>query len=191
MRPLQIIIPMAGRGTRFASAGYELPKPLIDVRGKPMIRRVIENLRPARPHRFIFLCLAEHLEPFDLRQRLREWAPDCQIVPVDRVTEGAACTVLLARERVDPEAPLMLANSDQWVDTRIDDYLAEVDRRGLDGMIMTLTDDDPKWSFVRLEDGLVREVRKKQAISREATVGVYNSARAASFFEGADEMIAD
>src|SRR3954471_10466547 len=99
---LNIIIPMAGRGSRFADAGYTTPKPLIPVGGRAMIEWIIENIRPARPHRFVFLCLAEHLEGYpEVPEELRRLCPGGSIVPVRAVTEGAACTVLLAREFID------------------------------------------------------------------------------------------
>lgn len=188
---LNIVIPMAGRGQRFASVGYTDPKPLIPVHGHPMIRVVIENLRPARPHRFIFLCLAEHLERYGLADKLAMWAPGCTVIPVDQVTEGAACTVLLARALIDSNDPLMIANCDQWIDADIDDYLACMDAEGVDGLIMTMDDGDPKWSFVGFDaDGRVNRVVEKEPISREATVGIYNFRRGRDFVAAADAMIA-
>ena len=186
--PLNIVIPMAGRGSRFASAGYQAPKPFIDVHGRPMIAWVVENLRPERDHRFVFLCLAEHAAWFEA---LEELAPGSHIIVVDRVTEGAACTVLLARSLIDNDAPLMIANSDQWVDMAIDDYLEATDRPRLAGLIMTMRADDPKWSFVRFDEaGNVSEVVEKVVVSDEATVGIYNFARGADFVRAADAMIA-
>jgi NDP-sugar pyrophosphorylase family protein len=187
---LTIVVPMAGRGSRFADAGYDMPKPLIDVAGRTMIEWVIENLRPSRAHRFVFLCLTEHIGRFDVAERLTEWAPGCEVVPVSGVTEGAACTVLLARELIDGGGPLMIANSDQWVTARIDDYLAETDAPETDGLIMTMKANDPKWSFARLDDhGLTLEVVEKVVVSDEATVGIYNFARGSAFVSGADSMI--
>jgi NDP-sugar pyrophosphorylase family protein len=189
--PLNIVIPMAGRGSRFAQAGYELPKPLIPIHGRPMIEWVIENLRPTRPHRFMFLCLAEHLQRYDVASALSQFAPGCEIVSVDSVTEGAACTVLLAREIIDCDAPLMLANSDQWVDCCVDDYLRSTDDPGLAGLIMTMWADHPKWSYVRLgADDVVVEVVEKEVVSNEATVGIYNFARGSDYVRAADSMIA-
>jgi len=187
---LDVVIPMAGRGSRFASAGFELPKPLIDVKGRPMVEWVVENLRPARPHRFVFVCLAEHLQRYDLERSLNEMAPGCAVIPIESVTEGAACTVLLARELIDGGRPLMIANSDQWIDAPIDQYLAAADREGVDGMIMTMTAEHPKWSYVRPGAGAaVEEVVEKQVISDQATVGIYNFARGADYVEAADRMI--
>src|SRR5439155_10956887 len=124
---LNIVLPIAGRGSRFAVAGYPQPKPLIPVHGAPMIAAVVRNVRPRCAHRFIFVALAEHLEHAGMRDALMLAAPGGLIVPVDRVTEGAACTVLLARKYIDSSDPLMLANSDQWVDLDVDDYLASME----------------------------------------------------------------
>ena len=186
---LTIVVPMAGRGTRFASVGYADPKPLIPVAGQPMIKRVIDNLTPLRPHRFVFVCQVEHLQAYDLKGKLEAWAPGCAVVGIDGVTEGAACTVLLAAEHIGSN-PLMIANSDQYVDLPIDDYLAVGDQ-GYDGLIMTMTADDAKWSFAGIgPHGLVDRVVEKEVISNEATVGVYNFARGTDFVNGAQAMIA-
>lgn len=186
---LNIVVPMAGRGSRFAREGYELPKPLIPVQGYPMIQVVIENLRPATSHRFHFLILRDHDETYGLADKLRSWAPGCSVAFVDEVTEGAACTVLLAREAIDTADPLMIANCDQYIDASIDDYLA--DMKDADGLIMTMWADDDKWSFVRRDDtGRVVEVIEKVVVSDEATVGIYNFAHGADFVRGADAMIA-
>jgi len=188
---INIVIPMAGRGSRFADAGYTIPKPMIPVHGVPMIRVVIENIRPSTPHKFIFICQAEAVKTFGLRERLATWAPGSAVVEIDGVTDGAACTVLSAKREIDREAPLMIANSDQYVDVNIDDYLAEMDSRALDGLIMTMDADDPKWSFAALDaqNNLVTRVVEKDPISRHATVGIYNFRRGADFINGAQAMI--
>jgi len=89
-----------------------------------MIQWVVDNIRPARPHRFVFICSRSTGTLPTLRPQLEALCPACVIVPINRVTEGAACTVLLAREFIDGDAPLMIANSDQFVELPIDDYLA-------------------------------------------------------------------
>lgn len=189
---LNIVVPMAGAGSRFAVAGFADPKPLIPIHGVPMIRVVIENLRPQRPHRFIFITQREHVERYGLRPLFAAWAPGSVVIELDGLTAGAASTVLTAREFIEDAAPLMIANSDQYVDASIDDYLASMDDRGLDGLIMTMAADDPKWSFAGLDEaGLVTNVVEKEVISHEATVGIYNFAHGADFVAAADRMIAD
>jgi NDP-sugar pyrophosphorylase family protein len=187
---LNIVLPIAGRGSRFVSAGYTVPKPLIPVHGAPMIEAVVRNVRPRRDHRFIFVALREHLEHLGMTETLERVAPGCVVVPVEQVTDGAACTVLLARDLIDSDDPLMLANSDQWVDIDVDDYLAAIDRDAADGLIMTMTATDPKWSFVGLDRARrVIRVVEKEAISDEATVGIYNFRRGRDFVRAAEQMI--
>lgn len=186
---LTIIIPMAGHGSRFSAAGYTEPKPLIDVRGQPMIQRVIRNLTPTRPHRFVFICQARHVAEYGLEEKLSLWAPGCAVVMTEGVTEGAACTVLLARDHIDAD-PLMIANSDQYLDMDIDAYLTAGEAAS-DGLIMTMTADDPKWSFVTCDaSGWVSRVVEKEVVSDEATVGIYNFSRGKDFVCAAEEMIA-
>ena len=185
---LNIVIPMAGRGSRFAKEGYALPKPLIDVHGRPMIEYVTKNITPKQAHRFIYLCLQEHLDKYDLENMLKKISPGSIIVPVSEVTQGAACTVLLAEEYIDNDDMLMLANSDQYVDIDINEYINAIGSD--DGLIMTMYADDPKWSFIKFNsDRLVTMVREKEVISNEATVGIYNFRKGADFVKYAHRMI--
>jgi NDP-sugar pyrophosphorylase family protein len=188
---LTIVIPMAGRGSRFADAGYELPKPLLPIHGLPMIEVVVRNLSPSEPVRFVFICQREHLSSYGFEAGLRQAAPGCTIVAIDGVTDGAACTVLLAEAAIDPDDVLVIANSDQWVDHSMDAHLDVMRRDDLDGLIMTMTADDPKWSFVALDErNLVTNVVEKVVISDEATVGIYAFARGGDFIRAAKAMIA-
>ena len=192
MSVLQIVIPMAGRGSRFANAGYTTPKPLIPLGGRPMIQWVIDNIRPERAHRFTFICLAEHLKTYpEVPLELRRLCPGCEIIPVSEVTEGAACTVLLSRNLINSDDPLMIANSDQVVELDINQYLAAMDSPDVAGLIMTFWSDHPKWSYCRLNPaGDVTEVVEKQVVSNDATVGIYNFRRGRDFVRAADAMIA-
>lgn len=188
---LNIVIPMAGAGTRFAKAGYKRPKPLIAVHGKPMIQVVIENLRPACEHRFIFICQEEHVKEYALKSKLDNWAPNSEIVIIDGITEGAACTVLEAKSIINSEDELMIANSDQYADIDINRYLKFGWDVNLDGLIMTMYANDPKWSYASLgEDNLVRKVVEKEVVSNDATVGIYNFKHGKDFIAAADKMIA-
>jgi dTDP-glucose pyrophosphorylase len=182
---------MAGAGSRFGKSGYIDPKPLIKIHGIEMIRLVIENLRPSQPHKFIFICQKDHIEHFQLAEKLKLWGgPLSEILMVQGLTEGAACTVLLSRNRIDNDNPLMIANCDQYIDIKIDDYLLIMENLNLDGLIMTLKSNDPKWSYAQInQEGFVENLVEKQVISDHATVGIYNFARGADFVEAADHMI--
>lgn len=187
---INIVIPMAGEGSRFRTAGYDVPKPLIPVCGTPMIQLVIENLRPLQDHRFIFLTRSQHQNRYGLDDLLKQWSPDAEIVSVEQPTQGAACTVLLARDFIDTDQPLMLANCDQYIDYSIDEYLQRLNDDQADGLLMTMTADDPKWSFVGRDSyGRVNRVVEKSVISNEATVGIYNFRYGRDFVAAADSMI--
>lgn len=188
---LQVVIPMAGLGSRFSKAGYVKPKPFIDVDGATMIERVMDNLR-VEGAKFVLIARREHLvaEPEVVNGLLGRG--DLIFSPIDFVTEGAACTVLTAREHLDRNAPLLIANCDQIVDFDCADFIDDAMARGLDGSILCFRDRyrDPKWSFARVnETGLVEEVKEKVAISDLATVGIYYFARAGDFIDAAMDMI--
>ena len=187
---LNIVIPMAGAGSRFAKVGFKDPKPLIPINGLPMIKLVIGNLRPQRPHRFIFICQEDHIIKYNLTKKLLEWAPNSVTIGINKLTEGAACTVLFAKELIDNENELMIANSDQYIDVDINKYLQQLALYNYDGLIMTMEANDPKWSFVGLNDvNHVVEVAEKKVISSEATVGIYNFKKGCDFVHAAEKMI--
>jgi len=187
---LNIVIPMAGAGSRFAKAGFADPKPLIPVFGKPMIQLVIDNLTPACDHQFIFICQRTHVKEYGLREKLARFAPGAELIEIDGLTEGAACTVLEAADLIHSQNPLMIANSDQYVDTNINQYLAIESGRHLDGLIMTMKATHPKWSFAATDDtGFVTLVAEKDPISDDATVGIYNFAHGGDFVLAANQMI--
>jgi HAD superfamily hydrolase (TIGR01509 family) len=186
---LNILIPMAGSGSRFRQAGYTFPKPLVEVRGKPMIQVVVENLNIEA--RYIFIVREEHYDTYNLRHLLQLIAPGCEIITVKSLTEGAACTTLLARRFIDNDCPLLLANSDQFVDWDSSQFMWDMVGDHIDGGILTFENTHPKWSYVRLDDnGLVTEVAEKQVISNQATVGIYYWKKGSDYVRYADQMIA-
>lgn len=187
-KEMNILIPMAGAGSRFASVGYKLPKPLIDVRGKPMIQMVVDNINIDA--NYIFVVQKEHYDKYNLQTALNLIAPGCKIVQVDRLTEGAACTTLLAKNLIDNEHPLLLANSDQFVEWNSSDFMYSIVGHGLDGGILTFRATHPKWSFVKLnESGYVCEVAEKHPISDIANVGIYYWKHGSDYVKYAEKMI--
>lgn len=180
---------MAGHGSRFSKAGYRDPKPLISVGGKPMIELVIDNLTPQCEHRFFFICQSHHLQNYPLRSLLEARSPGCVIIEIKEVTEGAACTVLLAKDWIQNSNPLMIANCDQFIAYDINRYLSHM-KSNLDGLIMTMHDSDKKWSYIELNGNneIVRVV-EKEVVSNEATVGIYNYQHGLDFVEAAQKMI--
>lgn len=189
---INVVIPMAGEGSRFARAGYTKPKPFIDVAGRTMIETVMANLALDGAH-YILLARKEHIaaEP-DTVRRLTALG-NVEILSIDGLTEGTACTVLHARDLIDSDTPLLIANCDQVVDFSCQAFVADCWARDLDGSILCFEDRarDPKWSFAKTDaNGLVTQVAEKVAISELATVGLYLFRHGADFVAGAIDMIA-
>lgn len=188
---INIVIPMAGQGSRFAKAGYEKPKPFIDVDGKPMIVRVLENLALSDA-RYILIARKEHIEKEVELVKQIEKEFNAIFIPIDKLTEGTACTVLYARKYINNDEPLLIANSDQIVDMNIADFIDDCKDRKLDGSILAFVDHfkDPKWSFAKLdENNLVIEVKEKVVISEFATVGIYLYSKGKDFVDASIDMI--
>ncbi len=145
---LNILIPMAGAGSRFEQAGYTFPKPLIDVRNKPMIQVIVDNLNIDA--NYIYVVQKKHREKYNLDTLLNLLTPECKIVEVDDLTEGAACTALLAKEFIDNDAPLFFANSDQFVEWDSNEFMYKMNETDADGGIVTFEATHPKWSFAKI-----------------------------------------
>jgi HAD superfamily hydrolase (TIGR01509 family) len=187
---LNILIPMAGAGSRFEQAGYTFPKPLIDVKGKPMIQVVVENLNIDA--NYIYVVQKSHREKYNLDTLLNLITPGCKIVDVDGITEGAACTALLAKEYINNDAPLFFANSDQYAEWDSNEFMYKMQETESDGGIVTFKATHPKWSFAKInEQGYVTEVAEKNPISDNATVGFYYWKHGSDFVKYAEQMIAN
>jgi beta-phosphoglucomutase-like phosphatase (HAD superfamily)/dTDP-glucose pyrophosphorylase len=187
-KKMNVLIPMAGNGSRFSQAGYTFPKPLIEVHGKPMIQVVVENL--AVDANFIFVVQKSHREKYNLDSMLSLICPSCKIVEVNSVTEGAACTVLLAKEFIDNDESLVIANSDQFIEWNSLEFFYKMNEQNLDAGIVSFRATHPKWSYAKVDDdGFVTEVAEKNPISDIATVGVYYWKHGKDFVKYAESMI--
>ena len=185
---LNVLIPMAGAGSRFQQAGYTFPKPLIDVKGKPMIQTVVENLNVEA--NFIFVVQKEHREKYNLDALLNLITPNCKVVEVNSLTEGAACTTLLAKEHINNDAPLLMANSDQFAEWDSNEFMYKMAEQNVDAGILSFKSTHPKWSFAKVNEfGCVTEVAEKKPISDIATVGIYYWAKGSDYVKYAEQMI--
>jgi beta-phosphoglucomutase-like phosphatase (HAD superfamily)/dTDP-glucose pyrophosphorylase len=185
---LNVLIPMAGAGSRFEQAGYTFPKPLIEVKNKPMIQVVIENLN--LDANYIYVVQKAHREKYNLDTLLNLLTPGCKIVETDGLTEGAACTALLAKDYINNDNPLFFANSDQFVEWDSNEFMYKMQETDADGGIVSFTATHPKWSFAKVDEkGLVTEVAEKNPISDIATVGYYYWKHGSDFVKYAEQMI--
>ena len=188
---INVVIPMAGLGSRFLNDGYKKPKPFIDILGKPMISHVLDNLKYPNA-RYILIARNEHLVSESEIVKDLEKKYNSIFLGIDKVTEGTACTVLFAREIINKKTPLVIANSDQIIDSSFKKFVDDSLKRDLDGSILTFIDNklDPKWSFAKINnEKMVTQVKEKEAISKFATVGIYMFNKGSDFVDGAIDMI--
>lgn len=181
---------MAGEGSRFAAEGYTFPKPLIDVEGKPMIQRVVENLD--FDAEYIFLVRKEHLKKYEgLHSTLnRITNGKFKVVEVNALTEGAACTALLAKDHINNDEDLLIANSDQIIEYSPENFRYLKSFSDVDGIVFCFNAVHPKWSFVKTNmRGAVTEVAEKNPISNIATCGIYWYRSGSDFVNAAETMI--
>jgi HAD superfamily hydrolase (TIGR01509 family) len=206
MLPVNIVIPMAGFGSRFSRAGYKDPKPFIPVFGKPMIQWVIENMLPKKEvygHKildplikptFHFIAQKAHLEQYSLPKICDALKIDYTITTVEKVTEGSACTLLLAKNYIDTNTPMVSVNSDQWLDWNPNEFYRALLNPTYDGCISVFSQTDSsdlKWSYsaINAETSLVTHVAEKEYIAPWATTGIYGWARGSDFIKYAMKMI--
>ncbi|MBX7490840.1 glycosyltransferase family 2 protein [Helicobacter turcicus] len=187
---MNILIPMAGLGSRFAKEGYVKPKPFIDVLGKPMIVRVLENLAYKDANYFL-IAQRQHLE--QEKELVAQIQKDFNVkfIAIEKLTQGTACTALYARKFINNSTPLLIANSDQIIDINIALFIKDAFERKLDGSILCFIDKEknPKWSFVKVQDDLVVELKEKEVISDIATVGIYLYAQGSFFVNACVDMM--
>lgn len=185
---LTVVVPMAGDGKSFKNAGYIFPKPLVDINNKPMIHWVIENLNIEA--RFVFLCKKEDINKYNLNYLLKYLVPDCTIIPIENNSGGAVKTILQAKDILDNDSPLLIVNSDQYIEWNSNEFYYKVFNDSCDGSIVIFESTHPMYSFVKVdENGLIIEVAEKKTISNNATAGIYFFRTGKMFIEYAQKMI--
>ncbi len=186
---LNILIPMAGLGSRFAKAGFTFPKPLIEVKNKPMIQWVVESLNITG--KYIFIIQKEHQQKFNIKSVLKTLVKGCEIIELDKITEGAACTTLLAEKFINNSNPLIIANSDQYIEWNSSKTMYDFTSKKFDGGILTFKSIHPKWSYAKCikNSNIVKEVAEKKVISENATAGIYYWSKGSDYVKYSKQMI--
>jgi dTDP-glucose pyrophosphorylase len=188
---VNIVIPMAGRGSRFAQVGVTTPKPLIDVLGKPMYAWAVDSLPLSLARRLIFVCLREHLADRgladDIRSRYAQLDP--MIIALDAVTRGQSETVLAAKREIDADEPLLVYNADTYERNRLTEELPRLPSSVV-GLWSVFSAPGDKWSFARVDErGRVVETAEKKRISDHASTGLYWFRRGRDFVRIAEAAI--
>lgn len=187
---IQLVVPMAGRGQRFRDAGYKISKPMLPIHGLPMISVVLSNLFDERISKIVLVTRPEVARREDLENSLSSLADVLEIVELDSLSEGPADSVLSAKHLLNLDLPVVIANSDQYVNTRLSSFYDDLNSN-FDGVVLCMQDDDPKWSYVLLNQaGEVEDILEKKVVSNLATVGIYGFKTARIAFAAIEEMMA-
>lgn len=185
---MNIVIPMSGRGNRFSSVGYTIPKPLIEIDNKPIIEYAVNSLDINGD--YIFIVQKEHVDKYNIDSLLNRIKPNCKIIETSTVTEGPACSALLAMEHINTNDELVIANCDQIMNWNSDMFIKM--SRFYDGCVVTYHSDNPKNSFANITKfGLVTEIREKQPISNIGLTGIHYWKRALYFIDSVNQMISN
>ena len=186
-KKINVLIPMAGEGSRFAEAGHVIPKPLIEINGKSMINVVYDSI-DLDAH-YIFVAKSEHIEKFNLQKHISGFCKDFTIIAQDNKLDGAALSALLAKDLIDNDSHLIIANSDQYVRWNSKKELDSWIQSGIDGCILTFVSNENKWSYAEIKDYFVKYVHEKIIVGQEATCGIYYWKSGSDFVKYAEAMI--
>ena len=187
-KKMNVLVPLAGAGSRFSEKGYVFPKPLVEIKGKPMIEVVVNNLNIDA--NYIFIVQKQHVEKYNIDKMLKLIKNNARVVEIDGLTEGAACTTLLAKEFINSDDPLLISNSDQFIEWNPREMMYTFTSKDFDGGILTFKASHPKWSYAKVDDeSIVTEVAEKNPISNNATVGIYYWKHGKDYVKYAEQMI--
>ena len=198
MRPLHIIMPMAGEGSRFLKEGWTTPKPLIQLHGKELFLRAIGSVTvPGAPMKYSFIVRQEHIDKYKIDEKIKAILPDANIFSVQKTTRGAVETCLVARSAISPEDSIVVMDCD--LEFRSEGYVEQIQKileQPFDkvdgGMLVSFDSDLPKYSYAEVDDEMnVIRTAEKEVISHHALCGAYFFAKAESFLQAADAMLAD
>lgn len=189
-----LVIPMAGLGSRFQTAGYTTPKPFLPVAGMPMFEWVLQNVIPTRLRDYVAIHLILREETVGLFREAASQFRNLHLHTVPALTEGAACTVLTVKDIINTDAPLVIANSDQFLEWDVDNFYRCLTHPDWHGVISTFYQPDSsdlRWSYANVNpEGEVTRVEEKQYIGPLATTGIYGWSHGADFVSDANKMIA-
>lgn len=188
---VNLLIPMAGAGSRFVQQGFLDPKPLIQVLGKPMVEWATDSfnfLEKLENYRFIFVVLHEHIEKFKIDEILKQqFGKDTVVITATGVLNGQSKSCLLAKPYINNQQKLFIYNCDTYMKSDVWDI---IEKQNPDGVIPCFEATNPSYSYAKVDQhGNVIEVAEKQAISNLATIGMYYFKHGADYVRAAEAQI--
>lgn len=191
MNKLHLIMPMGGRGQRFFDNGFVIPKPLIEIHGKPFFYWSTMSVRKFLPQCDItFVVLREHVDQFNIKNKILNFFPDAKIVVIDQVLSGAVLTCMAGVEAITDNLPIIFNDCDHMFRCDSLARLSDSDIKRFDGLLLTFVSDSPKFSYARCNtDGIVEETAEKRVISHDAICGAYYFRNRSVFLANAEEYL--
>lgn len=190
---INLIMPMGGRGSRFGKMGYDQPKPLIEIQGKPFFYWATQSIAKfVKLHRMTFVVLQEHIDNFAIDKAICEYYPQAEMVVLSEVLNGAVLTCLEGTKAIANGQPILFNDCDHIFHcSKFYDFCDKGDFSQFDGALLTFASDDPKFSYVAFDEaGNVIRTMEKQVISHDAICGAYYF-RNADIFRQATERYLD
>lgn len=187
---IHLIMPMAGAGSRFAKNGFELPKPLIEIHGKPFLfwsTRSIEKFVDVQD--ITFVVLEGHVEKFKIDKKIKSYFPDAKIVVIPKVLDGAVLTCLEGIKEINDNMPILFNDCDHMFKCKkFYEYCNKGTFDDMDGALLTFYSNEPKYSFLEMDKNeYVKRTVEKVPISNFAICGAYYFANK-KLFEDAVEI---
>ena len=176
MENINLIIPMAGGGTRFKKEGIEMPKPLINLNGKPFFFWATQSIvKFLKVEKLIFIVLKEHVEKYEIDKKILEYYPEAQLKVIDKVLNGAVLTCLEGVELIDNDNPILFNDCDHAFLCNFFYEFCKINNfNEVDGGLLTFKSNDSRYSYVALdENDNVIQTMEKKVISNQAICGAY------------------
>ncbi len=186
-----LIMPMGGAGTRFLNNGFECPKPLIDLQGKPFFKWACDSVYGhVDIGSLTFVVLKEHIERFEIDTKILSYYPEAKIVVLPQVLNGAVLTAIEGAKTIENDGPVIFCDCDLMFICPNLYFFYNAPEYEADGSLLTFKSDLDRYSYVRLgDDGYAAETAEKKVISDKAITGAYGFKNAKTFLDAAEKYM--
>lgn len=198
MRPLHVIMPMAGEGSRFLKEGWTTPKPLIMLNGTALFMRAIGSVVVKdAPMKYSFIVRKEHIERYNVDEQIKTLLPEANVFYVEKTTRGAVETCLMAESAIDNEDAVIVMDCDlefrskAYMDgiTKILNLPAE---NANGGMLVSFESSEPRYSYAEVDENMiVKRTAEKEVISNHALCGAYFFSTGKGFLKAAHQLLSE
>ncbi len=192
MKKIHLIMPMAGAGSRFFKNGFVMPKPLLEINGKPFLYWATKSITNfIEVEDITFVVLKQHIEEFEIDKKIKEYFPEATIAVIPEILNGAVLTCMNGIKEINDDLPIIFNDCDHsFVSTEFNEYCKKGEFEDLDGGLLTFESSEPKYSFLQMdENGNVINTVEKKVVSNHAICGAYYFKNKELFLNCANEYL--